>query len=144
MGQALGRGMTLALSIWNDVSGYMNWLDSGNSGPCSATEGNPALIIQNNPNTHVVFSNIRWGDIGSTTGDTGGISSSIKSTTSMTSTKVSTSTTTRATSTTTASGPQQTHYGQCGGNNYSGPKICASPYKCVYVVFPVPDISQKV
>ncbi|KAI9712063.1 MAG: endoglucanase 1 [Bogoriella megaspora] len=67
MGAALGRGMVMAFSIWNDGSQYMNWLDSGNAGPCSATEGNPATIQAEAPETHVVFSNIRWGDIGSTT-----------------------------------------------------------------------------
>ncbi|KAJ4421560.1 Endoglucanase 7a [Gnomoniopsis sp. IMI 355080] len=66
MGEALGRGMVLAFSIWNDNSQYMNWLDSGSSGPCSATEGNPTLIEANSSDTHVVFSNIKWGDIGST------------------------------------------------------------------------------
>lgn len=66
MGEALGRGMVLAFSIWNDNYQYMNWLDAGSNGPCSATEGNPALIQANNSDTHVVFSNIRWGDIGST------------------------------------------------------------------------------
>lgn len=67
MGEALGRGMVLAFSIWNDNSQFMNWLDSGSNGPCSSTEGNPALIEENYPGTHVVFSNIAWGDIGSTT-----------------------------------------------------------------------------
>jgi cellulase len=43
MGKALGRGMVLAMSIWNDPGQFMNWLDSGNAGPCNATEGNPAL-----------------------------------------------------------------------------------------------------
>ena len=33
MGQALSRGMVLVFSIWWDEGGYMNWLDSGNSGP---------------------------------------------------------------------------------------------------------------
>ncbi|KAJ0120789.1 glycosylhydrolase family 7-1 [Diaporthe amygdali] len=66
MGQALGRGMVLAFSMWNDAGGYMNWLDEGSNGPCNATEGNPTLIQQNEPGTHVVFSNIKWGDIGST------------------------------------------------------------------------------
>ncbi|KAI1828062.1 concanavalin A-like lectin/glucanase domain-containing protein [Xylaria intraflava] len=66
MGEALGRGMVLTFSIWNDASQFMNWLDSGSSGPCSATEGDPAIIQENNPDAHVVFSNIRWGDIGST------------------------------------------------------------------------------
>lgn len=43
MGEAIGRGMVLAMSIWNDPGAFMNWLDSGNAGPCNATQGNPAL-----------------------------------------------------------------------------------------------------
>lgn len=53
MGEALGRGMVLVASVWNDAGGYMNWLDSGNAGPCSATEGNPTVINQNTPYTGV-------------------------------------------------------------------------------------------
>jgi len=67
MGQALGRGMVLAMSIWNDAAQNMAWLDSGNNGPCSAGQGSPSNIQSQHPDTHVVFSNIRWGDIGSTT-----------------------------------------------------------------------------
>lgn len=67
MGEALERGMVLAFSIWNDNSQFMNWLDAGSNGPCSTTEGNPATIQASDPGTHVVFSNIAWGDIGSTT-----------------------------------------------------------------------------
>ncbi|KAH6635995.1 concanavalin A-like lectin/glucanase domain-containing protein [Chaetomium tenue] len=66
MGEALGRGMVLAMSIWNDASGFMNWLDSGDNGPCSETEGDPANILANHPDSQVVLSNIRWGDIDST------------------------------------------------------------------------------
>ncbi|ROV96533.1 hypothetical protein VMCG_07777 [Cytospora schulzeri] len=66
MGQALGRGMVMAFSIWNDDSQYMSWLDSGSSGPCNGTEGSPNLIQKKAPGAHVVFSNIKWGDIGST------------------------------------------------------------------------------
>ncbi|ROW06316.1 hypothetical protein VPNG_07492 [Cytospora leucostoma] len=66
MGEALGRGMVLAFSIWNDNSGNMSWLDSGSSGPCNSTEDTPTLIQENYPGAHVVFSNIKWGDIGST------------------------------------------------------------------------------
>ena len=66
MGEALGRGMVLAFSIWNDASQYMDWLDSGSAGPCNSTEGNPTLIQENEPDTHGVFSNLKWGDIGST------------------------------------------------------------------------------
>ncbi|KAI9924209.1 hypothetical protein MW887_007159 [Aspergillus wentii] len=66
MGKALGRGMVLTFSLWNDADQFMNWLDSGDAGPCNSTEGNPELIQKNHPDTAVTFSNIRWGDIGST------------------------------------------------------------------------------
>ncbi|EAW10967.1 glycoside hydrolase family 7 protein [Aspergillus clavatus NRRL 1] len=66
MGEALGRGMVLSMSIWNDAGGFMHWLDSGNSGPCSSTEGDPSLIENKYPDTAVTFSKIRWGDLGTT------------------------------------------------------------------------------
>lgn len=66
MGEALRKGMVLIFSIWNDAGGYMNWLDSGNAGPCNNTQGNPAIIEAQDPGTSVTFSNIRWGEIGST------------------------------------------------------------------------------
>ncbi|KAK1777255.1 glycoside hydrolase superfamily [Copromyces sp. CBS 386.78] len=34
------------------------------------------------------------------------------------------------TTTSAASGAQQTHWGQCGGNGWSGPTACQSPYTC--------------
>ncbi|KAF2475899.1 glycoside hydrolase family 7 protein [Lindgomyces ingoldianus] len=67
MGAALGRGMVLAISIWNDATQQMSWLDSGNNGPCRSGEGSPSNIQAQHPGTHVVYSNIKWGDIGSTT-----------------------------------------------------------------------------
>ncbi|KFY79001.1 hypothetical protein V499_01951 [Pseudogymnoascus sp. VKM F-103] len=66
MGGALSRGMVLIFSVWWDTSGFMNWLDSGNAGPCSATEGNPTEIVKVEPNPAVTFSNVKWGEIGST------------------------------------------------------------------------------
>ncbi len=66
MGKAIGRGMVLIFSVWADNGGFMNWLDSGSSGPCNSTEGNPALIVQQHPDAAVTFSNIKWGEIGST------------------------------------------------------------------------------
>ncbi|KAF3939245.1 Exoglucanase [Dactylella cylindrospora] len=158
MGQALNRGMVLIFSIWNDNGGNMNWLDSGNNGPCSSTEGAPSNILANYPNTHVVFSNIRWGDIGSTTGNTGGSTTSSRTTTTTSTTSRSsttssrttttssrttttsirtssttsrtTTTTTRSTTTTSASGPAQTHWGQCGGIGWTGPTACQSGFTC--------------
>lgn len=55
------------MSIWNDNVQQMAWLDQGNNGPCQRGQGSPQNIMSQKPDTHVVFSNIRWGDIGSTT-----------------------------------------------------------------------------
>ena len=66
IGEALARGMTLVMGIWNVKSDFLNWLDAGQAGPCNKKEGNPALIRANDPGTRVTFSDIRWGDIGST------------------------------------------------------------------------------
>jgi hypothetical protein len=40
-----------------------------------------------------------------------------------------TSTTTSAGSTTTGTAA---HWAQCGGQGYTGPTVCASPYTCTY------------
>lgn len=66
IGEALGRGMVLIFSIWDDTGGYMNWLDSGSAGPCNSTEGNPTLIEAEHPDVQVTFKRIRYGEIGST------------------------------------------------------------------------------
>ena len=55
------------MSIWNDAAQNMAWLDQGANGPCGKGQGTPDNIRNQNPDTRVVFSNIRWGDIGSTT-----------------------------------------------------------------------------
>ena len=68
MGQALARGMVLIFTLWWDTSGYMNWLDTGSSGPCNTTEGNPTVITTIQPNPQVTFSNVKWGEINSTYG----------------------------------------------------------------------------
>lgn len=41
-------------------------------------------------------------------------------------------TTTSTTSTTSPSQPEQTHWGQCGGEGWTGPTSCQSPYTCQY------------
>jgi cellulose 1,4-beta-cellobiosidase len=79
MGGAVGRGMVLALSIWDDASGNMAWLDQDpypadadpsapgvGRGPCSLTSGKPADLQRDYPGSKVIYSNIRSGDIGST------------------------------------------------------------------------------
>ncbi len=77
MGESLARGMVLVFSIWNSAGDFMSWLDGGNNGPCNATAGDPAQIVKQTPDVSVTFSNIRWGDIGSTfNSSTSGASSS--------------------------------------------------------------------
>ncbi|KZL85384.1 glycosyl hydrolase family 7 [Colletotrichum incanum] len=66
MGQAMSRGMVLALSLWWDESTFMEWLDQGNNGPCNATEGSPSVVTQIESNPEVTFSNIRYGELNST------------------------------------------------------------------------------
>jgi cellulose 1,4-beta-cellobiosidase len=79
MGDAIGRGMVLALSIWDDAGSYMGWLDQNpypadadpslpgiGRGPCPTTGGRPADLIKQYPDAKVIFSNIRSGEIGST------------------------------------------------------------------------------
>ncbi|KAF2004669.1 glycoside hydrolase family 7 protein [Amniculicola lignicola CBS 123094] len=66
MGEAMSRGMVLAMSIWWDEGGFMKWLDSGEAGPCNATEGNPKVVVTIEPKPEVKFANIKWGEIGST------------------------------------------------------------------------------
>ena len=155
MGEALGRGMVLIFSVWQDSSQYMNWLDStvDNAGPCNSTAGDPTIIISNYPNAAITYSNIKWGELGSTGDARGQVSSSSSGTTTTTTTSTSTSRkttkstittasasttrkttkiTTTSTTTATAKGATQTEWGQCAGIGWSGPTTCASPYICVY------------
>jgi cellulose 1,4-beta-cellobiosidase len=75
MGKALGRGMVLIFSIWQDSGSFMQWLDGqtgdpsvpGNlRGPCSPTGGHPDEILKNNVDAAVTWSNIKFGEFGTT------------------------------------------------------------------------------
>jgi cellulase len=68
MGDALTRGMVVAMSIWWDAGGSMLWLDaaSQSAGPCTDAEGSPANIVLVEPSPEVTFTNLKWGEIGST------------------------------------------------------------------------------
>ncbi|KAG8940199.1 Exoglucanase 1 [Tulasnella sp. 424] len=147
MGTSLGRGGVLVLSVWDDYAVNMLWLDSQYPtdctadgcarGTCATTSGVPSEIEVSAASATVTYSNIKVGDIGSTyTGTTTGTTTTTKTSstsTKSTSTTSSKSTTTTTTSkTTTANGGTQTQYGQCGGQTYSGPTVCASPFTCKY------------
>ena len=79
MGQSLKNGMVLVMSIWDDHDANMLWLDStyptdkttwgGPRGTCDITSGKPTDVENQHPDAHVMYSDIRVGDIGSTYSD---------------------------------------------------------------------------
>ena len=78
VGEALENGMVLVMSIWDDHAAYMLWLDSDYPldkssdapgvarGPCPTTSGRPHDVETQHPDASVTFSNIKYGEIGST------------------------------------------------------------------------------
>jgi len=76
MDAAFEKGMVLVMSIWDDHDVDMLWLDStyptdgkqkgSHRGTCNITSGKPADVEKNVPHSHVTYSNVRFGDIGST------------------------------------------------------------------------------
>jgi cellulose 1,4-beta-cellobiosidase len=82
IGKALGRGMALVLSVWDDTASNMLWLDSDYPatmkssavgvarGSCATTSGVQSDLITSAANASVVFSNIKYGAIGSTVAKT--------------------------------------------------------------------------
>ncbi|EAT81542.2 hypothetical protein SNOG_11043 [Parastagonospora nodorum SN15] len=78
MGKGMAQGMVLVMSLWDDHYSNMLWLDStyptdrdpespgAARGECAITSGAPAEVEANNPDASVMFSNIKFGPIGST------------------------------------------------------------------------------
>uniref|UniRef100_H3G7U3 cellulose 1,4-beta-cellobiosidase (non-reducing end) n=1 Tax=Phytophthora ramorum TaxID=164328 RepID=H3G7U3_PHYRM len=78
IGLAMKRGMVLTMSLWTDNAAYCLWLDSDYPvtadasepgvarGTCATTTGIPDDVISEQADATVVFSNIRFGDIGTT------------------------------------------------------------------------------
>jgi cellulose 1,4-beta-cellobiosidase len=78
LGGALDRGMVLVMSLWDDHEAMMLWLDSnypvaGSAtkpgiarGSCATSSGKPSDVESQHPNASVKFSNIKYGQIGST------------------------------------------------------------------------------
>ncbi|OBZ75906.1 Exoglucanase 1 [Grifola frondosa] len=133
MDTALATGMVLSMSVWDDYAANMLWLDSDyptnksaslpgvSRGPCAITSGVPTDVESQSPGASVTFSNIKFGDIGSTFsagssgsgGSTGGGSTGGGST--------------GGGSTSGGTVPQ---WGQCGGTGWTGATTCVSPYTC--------------
>jgi hypothetical protein len=111
----------------------MDWLDSGNARSCNSTVGDPTTIFADYPNAAITWSNIKWGELGSTGSAPGpGPGSSSSSTTA--------STTSIVTSTATSSGVAQAEWGQFRGNDWTGPTVCIPVSLRVLesVLFPAP------
>jgi len=81
MGDGFDDGMVLVLSIWDDYAAQMLWLDSETypadadpdapgvaRGTCASDSGNPTEVEAETPGANVVFSNIKFGTLGSTYG----------------------------------------------------------------------------
>jgi len=78
VGEAMGRGLVLVMSIWDDYAAEMLWLDSNDPatgdpstpgvarGTCSTSSGVPAQTESQYASASVTYSNIKVGDIGST------------------------------------------------------------------------------
>ena len=76
MSDALGRGVVLVMSLWDDHASNMLWLDStyptdstqpgAARGFCSIDSGDADVVEAQSPNSYVKYSNIRVGEIGST------------------------------------------------------------------------------
>merc|ERR1712070_750995 len=83
MGEALDRGMVLVISLWDDIAVQMNWLDSYmdncdpskpgcKRGPCDPADGKPETLRQKHPDSSFLMTDLKWGDIGTTTGGSPG------------------------------------------------------------------------
>jgi len=78
MGASLARGHVLVMSLWDDHSVNMLWLDSTfptdkdasapgvARGTCAVDSGKPDDVEKNSPDATVIYSDIRFGPIGST------------------------------------------------------------------------------
>ena len=80
MSGSLDRGMVLVMSLWDDHDVNMLWLDSDyppNKSPsspgvargtCPTTSGKPEDVEKQHPDASVTYSNIKYGELGSTYG----------------------------------------------------------------------------
>ncbi|KAH7130444.1 exoglucanase-like protein 1 precursor [Dendryphion nanum] len=78
MGASLARGHVLVMSLWDDHAVNMLWLDSTfptdkdpeapgvARGTCSIDSGKPEDVERDSPGATVIYSNIKFGPIGST------------------------------------------------------------------------------
>lgn len=78
MGKSLEKGMVLVMSVWDDHTANMLWLDAPyppdkdaatpgvSRGTCGRDSGKPASVESDSGSASVTYSNIKWGPINST------------------------------------------------------------------------------
>lgn len=78
MGNSLKKGVVLVMSIWDDHSVGMEWLDAPYPptadasapgvarGTCATGSGDPETVESASAGASVTYSNIKWGTLGST------------------------------------------------------------------------------
>lgn len=83
MGKSLAKGMVLVMSVWDDHTAQMLWLDAPYPvdkdastpgvarGTCSTTSGAPTDVESTAASSSVTYSNIKWGPLNSTFAATG-------------------------------------------------------------------------
>jgi cellulose 1,4-beta-cellobiosidase len=118
---ALDSPMVLSMSIWDDHTADMKWLDStypvgatnpgAVRGPCDAAAGVPATVEAAHPDASVTYSNIKFGPIGSTF-------------------KQSNTGVVTPTNPGSNTGATVAKYAQCGGTGYTGVTACAAGSTC--------------
>ena len=114
MGNAMGRGMVLVLSLWDDSFANMKWLDSvyppnGNNkgdkrGPCPQDSGVPAQTRAKYPDAQVIYSDVQLRSLTSTSAPTSQPPTSVP---------------------TKPPATCQSLYMQCGGIQWSGSTCCS-------------------
>jgi endo-1,4-beta-xylanase len=126
VGSCLDVTGCVGVTVWSFTDKY-SWVPSTFNG------AGDALIYDSNFNKKAAWTSISSVLAAKATGAPPVSSSSAApvqpTTTLVTSTKTSTS---AAATSTAASGPEQVRWGQCGGNGYTGPTKCQSPYTCTY------------
>ncbi|CAK4072637.1 unnamed protein product [Aphanomyces euteiches] len=117
LGNALKNGVVLTISLWTDHAAKSLWLDSTyptnksatipgvGRGTCSITSGVPSEVQSQYPSATVKHSNIRIGDLGTTTGGVKPPTTSAPTTAPTTSTSAPTTTKTTPAPTTSTSAP---------------------------------------
>jgi hypothetical protein len=112
-GALLGSFTEVSCSLWSGTDGSSLWL-----GSCIKGENAP------------LWPSTGCGNQGLAPGGSGPPATSASQTGTTTTPTTVSSTSTGVSTTSSASGPTQTEYGQCGGQGWTGPTVCAAPFTC--------------